>query len=157
PIFEDEMTAFAEVNENQNLTITLPAGKVVSSVAFASYGTPTGSNGVYTQGSCHAANSQGIVEGYALGENSFTIPANNTVLGDPCSGTVKKLYVVVNYLAETPDQTFTCNEIGDNIINLVVTDVNGNISTATSTVTVEDNVAPVAIAKDITVQLDETG
>ncbi len=36
-------------------------------------------------------------------------------------------------------------------------DNNGNISTATATVTVQDNVAPDAIAKDITIQLDDSG
>src|SRR5690606_15273069 len=36
-------------------------------------------------------------------------------------------------------------------------DVNGNVSTCTSNVTVEDNVVPAAICQDITVQLDGTG
>jgi hypothetical protein len=38
-----------------------------------------------------------------------------------------------------------------------VTDVNGNVSTCTTVVTVEDNVNPVAICQNITVQLDATG
>ncbi len=52
---------------------------------------------------------------------------------------------------------FTCAEVGENTVTLTVIDTNGNESTTTSTVTVEDNVAAVAVAKDITVQLDETG
>ena len=52
---------------------------------------------------------------------------------------------------------FTCSEIGDNTVILTVIDNNGNESTITSTVTVEDNVAAEAKAKDITVQLDGTG
>jgi uncharacterized protein YrzB (UPF0473 family) len=155
--FEGEITAFAEVREGQNLTITLPAGKVVTSVAFASYGTPTGSNGDYTQGTCHAADSQRIVEDYALGENSFTIPATNGKFGDPCGGTVKRLYVAVNYLSEATEKTFTCDEVGANTVNLIVTDANGNFSTANAVVTVEDNIAPTAIAQDITVELDANG
>ncbi|MDH5397352.1 MAG: HYR domain-containing protein [Cyclobacteriaceae bacterium] len=51
----------------------------------------------------------------------------------------------------------TCANVGPNTIILTVTDVNGNISTAQAVVTVEDNVAPVALARDITVQLDATG
>jgi hypothetical protein len=47
--------------------------------------------------------------------------------------------------------------VGDNTVTLTVTDNNGNISTADATVTVEDNVDPVALAKDITVELDATG
>jgi len=156
-LFEGELTAFAEVNENVNLTITLPAGKIVSSVAFASYGTPTGSNGNYTQGSCHAANSQSIVESYALNENSFTIPATNGKFGDPCFGTGKRLFVAVNYLAELPDKTFNCNEVGDNTVKLVVTDVNGNVTTAEANVIVVDNTNPTAIAQEVTIYLDENG
>ncbi|MFA4836842.1 MAG: PKD domain-containing protein, partial [Dehalococcoidia bacterium] len=52
---------------------------------------------------------------------------------------------------------FTCANVGANTVTLTVTDNNGNVSTATATVTVEDNVAPVAKAKNITVQLDANG
>ncbi|HEX2900098.1 MAG TPA: HYR domain-containing protein, partial [Bacteroidia bacterium] len=52
---------------------------------------------------------------------------------------------------------FTCSEVGANTEVLTVTDVNGNTSTCTTTITVEDNVAPVAICQDVTVQLDNTG
>ncbi len=38
---------------------------------------------------------------------------------------------------------FDCSHVGDNIVTLTVTDVHGNVSTCTSTVTVEDNIAPV--------------
>ena len=53
--------------------------------------------------------------------------------------------------------TFTCANIGPNTVTLTVTDTSHNVSTCTATVTVEDNVAPVAICKNITVQLDATG
>ncbi len=52
---------------------------------------------------------------------------------------------------------FDCSNIGTNNVTLTVTDVNGNSDSAIATVTVEDNVAPNAIAKDITVQLDNSG
>jgi hypothetical protein len=52
---------------------------------------------------------------------------------------------------------FNCTEVGPNGVTLVVTDVNGNVSTCTATVAVEDNVAPVALCQDVTVQLDATG
>jgi hypothetical protein len=39
---------------------------------------------------------------------------------------------------------------------LTVTDVNGNTSTC-SNVTIEDNVAPIALCQNVTVQLDNTG
>ena len=52
---------------------------------------------------------------------------------------------------------FVCSEVGANTEVLTVTDVNGNSTTCTTTVTVEDNVAPVAICQNVTVQLDNTG
>ena len=53
--------------------------------------------------------------------------------------------------------SFVCLEVGANIETLTVTDVNGNTTTCTTIVTVQDNVAPVAICQDVTVQLDNTG
>jgi streptogramin lyase len=53
--------------------------------------------------------------------------------------------------------SFNCENVGANPITLTVTDTNGNVSTADAVVTVEDNVAPVALAHDMTAQLDGTG
>ncbi|WP_020477117.1 HYR domain-containing protein [Flavobacterium sp. ACAM 123] len=53
--------------------------------------------------------------------------------------------------------TFNCSNVGLNTVTLTVTDINGNASTATAVVTVEDKVAPVAIGQNVTVQLDATG
>lgn len=53
--------------------------------------------------------------------------------------------------------TFDCSNIGANEVVLTVTDPSGNRETATLTVTVAENVKPIAKAKDITVALDATG
>ena len=53
--------------------------------------------------------------------------------------------------------SFDCTHVGTNSITLTVTDNNGNASTCTSTVTVEDNVLPTAICQNITIQLDVLG
>ena len=53
--------------------------------------------------------------------------------------------------------SFFCGDIGPNIVTLTVTDVNGNSSSCTSTVTVEDNVPPIALCRNITIQLDGAG
>ncbi len=53
--------------------------------------------------------------------------------------------------------TFSCSNVGANTVTLTVTDIHNNVSTATAVVTVEDNIAPVAIAQNVTVQLDATG
>ncbi|MCF8274575.1 MAG: HYR domain-containing protein, partial [Flavobacteriaceae bacterium] len=52
---------------------------------------------------------------------------------------------------------FDCNDFGDNTVTLTVTDVNGNTSTCDTTVTVLDDVAPVAVCKNIVVSLDVSG
>ncbi|WP_045372309.1 VWA domain-containing protein, partial [Jejuia pallidilutea] len=52
---------------------------------------------------------------------------------------------------------FTCANIGDNTVELTVTDNNGNTDSCNATVTVEDNVSPNAICQNITVQLDAAG
>ena len=53
--------------------------------------------------------------------------------------------------------SFACADVGANVVTLTVTDNNDNAATCTSTVSVEDIVAPIAVCKDITVQLDTTG
>ncbi|MEM0519353.1 M6 family metalloprotease domain-containing protein [Aequorivita flava] len=53
--------------------------------------------------------------------------------------------------------TFDCSNVGDNIVTLTVTDVNGNTSTCTATVTVEDNTSPVLVCQDFTLELGADG
>jgi hypothetical protein len=53
--------------------------------------------------------------------------------------------------------SFNCSNVGANTVVLTVTDVNGNSSTGTATVTVQDLVAPIALCKPVTVVLGITG
>src|SRR5213078_14099 len=53
--------------------------------------------------------------------------------------------------------SFSCANVGANTVVLTVLDNNGNSSTCSSTVTVEDHIAPIALCKSITVQLDASG
>ena len=53
--------------------------------------------------------------------------------------------------------TFDCSNIGENTVTLTVTDNNGNVSSETAVVTVEDTIEAVVITQDITSQLDTTG
>ena len=91
-------TASATANENQTLSITAPSGLAFTSVDFASYGNPTTDGSDFVLGSCHATNSQSIVESYLIGNTgTVSIPATNGVFGDPCGGVVKRLYVKATY------------------------------------------------------------
>jgi hypothetical protein len=83
----------------------------------------------------------------ASGNASITAAQVNNGSNDNCS---------VDSLVVTPN-AFTCANVGSNTVVLSVTDVNGNVSTANATITVEDNIAPNAIAQNVTIQLDATG
>ena len=53
--------------------------------------------------------------------------------------------------------SFTCANVGVNTVTLKVTDTNGNVTSKTATVTVEDKITPVIVTKNITIQLDAAG
>ena len=53
--------------------------------------------------------------------------------------------------------SFNCANVGPNTVTLTVKDAAGNTSAGIATVTVQDNTAPIAIAQNVTVQLDATG
>lgn len=95
-------TVCATANENGVLTITAPAGYKFTTVNFASYGTPNGGCGAFTIGSCHSASSLSVCEAAIIGKNTASIGANNGVFGDPCVGTVKRLYVQAAYSVILP-------------------------------------------------------
>ncbi|MFM7767102.1 MAG: HYR domain-containing protein, partial [Bacteroidota bacterium] len=58
----------------------------------------------------------------------------------------------------TVSQTsFTCANVGANTVTLTVTDVNGNVSSCTATVTIVDNIAPTAVCQNISVYLNALG
>ena len=85
----------------------------------------------------------------ASGNGSTTADLVNNGSSDACG--IKTLA-----LSKT---AFTCSDIATNpnVVTLTVTDNHGNVSTATANVTVVDAVAPVAVAQNVTVQLDATG
>ena len=53
--------------------------------------------------------------------------------------------------------SFDCSDIGDNTVTLTAQDADGNSSSATAIVTVVDNLDPVAVTQDLTIQLDANG
>jgi large repetitive protein len=79
--------------------------------------------------------------------NSATFSAGST----PASGHCAFGSIVVSPTA------FTCANVGANVVTVTVTDKTGRVSTATATVTVEDNVFPVVTPQNATVYLDASG
>ena len=83
----------APENSVAALTCIGAGGKpaLFTGVAFASYGTPTGScPGPFAKGSCDAASSVAVVTAACVGKSSCSVPVNNAAFGgDPCVNTLK--------------------------------------------------------------------
>jgi hypothetical protein len=117
---------------------------------------------------------------YDIHNNSATAPAQVTVV-DVLAPTVHTFPVILQLDATgnasvTPAQvdhgstdncgianmtldisTFTCADIGTNVVTLTVTDVNGNVASATGVVMVEEHVPPTVITQPYTAILDMDG
>ena len=87
------------------VTCTTP-GATIARVAFASYGTPTGSCPTFSTGTCNADNSTAVVISACQGKSSCIIFPNTTTFGDPCYGTAKVLDVALTCSSGTG--TATC-------------------------------------------------
>lgn len=91
----------SDVPENTNVTLSCPGdtSNTIVAVAFASFGTPTGScgggGGFAVNASCNAANTSAIIAGLCVGQHSCTVPSSDQVYGDPCYDVVKHLDVQV--------------------------------------------------------------
>jgi len=90
--FTRTVSTYAVIYEGYNATLTAPAGRTFTDVAYASYGTPSGAYGV-------------------VGQNSVTLSADNGVFGDPCGGTYKWLAVSLTLSAPTTTTTTTTTTV----------------------------------------------
>jgi hypothetical protein len=95
-------------NEDGTASLACPSGKVISSIVFASYGSPTGTCGAFKASSCNAATSMSVVQSACLGKASCSVAASNGTFGDPCSGVDKTIAVdVICSSSVTPTPTPT--------------------------------------------------
>jgi len=94
---ESDDTCVAAAPENSVATFTCTGG-TFSSVAFASFGTPTGTcpNGLSVNKACDAANATAKVAAACVGKSSCSISVTDKFFGDPCFDTVKHLAVSLN-------------------------------------------------------------
>ncbi len=77
------------VSEGKVLHLDCGSG-VITSIDFASYGTPTGSCGSFkVDPMCDAASSKAVLEAACLGKATCDIAADNYTFVDPCEGTQK--------------------------------------------------------------------
>ncbi|KAL2938303.1 Beta-galactosidase 8 [Bienertia sinuspersici] len=66
---------------------------VISSIKFASFGTPQGSCGSYTHGKCTSVQALPLVQKACVGARSCSIGVSIDTFGDPCRGVKKSLAV----------------------------------------------------------------
>ncbi|WJX88537.1 Beta-galactosidase 3 [Trifolium repens] len=69
-------------------------GQTISSIKFASFGTPLGTCGNYVQGACHSPTSYAILEKKCVGKPRCIVTVSNSNFGkDPCPMVMKRLSV----------------------------------------------------------------
>ena len=105
-------TISALVKENGTLLLSAPKGTVIDEILFASYGTPVGYPNKHVKykydystkhlnnfavGNCHSVNSKEIISKLAIGKRTVEIKATNSIFGDPCGGTIKRLFVTASF------------------------------------------------------------
>lgn len=91
-----------------------------------------------------------VVELDATGNATISASDINNGSSDNCTS--------AGELVLSLDKTaFTCADLGVNTVSLTVEDILGNTATATASVTIEDAIDPVAVAQNVTLQLDENG
>jgi hypothetical protein len=73
---------------------------------------------------------------------------------DVDSGTIDNCGIDTIKLSKS---SFDCSELGTTTVYLIATDVNGNIDSASVTVTVQDTIKPSAVSQPLTVNIDSTG
>jgi len=92
----ESVVCVGPIFENTAVTINcLSASQKMSSVQFASYGTPTGSCGAFQLGNCVGGSSVAVVVDKCLNRTTCTFPIANNVFGDPCPGTGKQFYAQI--------------------------------------------------------------
>ncbi|MDB5217180.1 MAG: hypothetical protein JWO86_5107 [Myxococcaceae bacterium] len=80
--------------ENGTVTLTCYGGAVITSVSFASYGTPTGACGAYAvDNTCNAGSSSSVVTTACNRKTTCAVTADNATFTDPCFGVGKTLDV----------------------------------------------------------------
>ncbi|KDP44070.1 hypothetical protein JCGZ_05537 [Jatropha curcas] len=69
--------------------------QVISSIKFASFGTPHGTCGSFKHGQCSSSNALSIVHKACVGSKTCNVGVSTSTFGDPCRGVRKSLAVEV--------------------------------------------------------------
>ena len=106
-----ENTNWGTGSEGDSIQEFAPEGKIFTEVLFASYGTPTGADGQFQQGACHAENSYQIVADEFIGNSEGNLTFDNSTFGNPCGDTAKTFAIVLAYEDDPTPTTTTTTEV----------------------------------------------
>lgn len=95
------------VPELGSIQFTAPEGSLISDVIFANYGVSELVNDEFNFGNCYSYNALGLVENAISNKTSLSINATNSIFGDPCYGTAKRLTVQLRYVSGISDEEKT--------------------------------------------------
>ncbi|KAG6620967.1 hypothetical protein I3842_Q048200 [Carya illinoinensis] len=87
-----DLTSGSKLGPTVLLECPIP-GQVISSIKFASFGTPRGTCGGYSHGQCSSRMALSIVQKACIGSKSCSIGVSVNTFGDPCEGVTKSLAV----------------------------------------------------------------
>lgn len=84
----------SSVSNSAKIHLQCAPGQTISSIKFASFGTPFGTCGNFYQGKCHAASSRDVLEKTCTGRESCSVGISSGNFGtDPCPGVLKRFTV----------------------------------------------------------------
>jgi V8-like Glu-specific endopeptidase len=83
----------ATATEGSSASLSCAGGRVISKIAFSSFGKPSGQCGGFKTGACNSSTSVSKVQSLCVGKASCTVPATTATFGDPCAGTPKSLKI----------------------------------------------------------------
>ncbi|XP_074308121.1 beta-galactosidase 3-like [Silene latifolia] len=83
-----------EFHTTPKLRLRCAADQYISSISFASFGTPLGTCGRFEQGTCHAPTSYSVLQKRCIGKRTCAVAITNSNFGrDPCPNVLKRLSV----------------------------------------------------------------
>lgn len=82
-------------NDNELLHLQCPFGMQISEIFFANFGTPQGSCGAFSNGTCSSPDAKDVISDLCLGENECQVVASSSVFGSACSDMQNRLAVQI--------------------------------------------------------------
>ncbi|XP_076919131.1 beta-galactosidase 8-like [Bidens hawaiensis] len=91
---QDKSTRKLKLESKPRVSLKCPhPNQVISSIKFASFGTPQGKCGSFSHGECQSTTALLIIQKACIGSRTCIIEVSATTFGEPCIGVVKSLAV----------------------------------------------------------------